>query len=197
MSESKLTDTSGLSLSLGTINSTFSELSSNKETIWSGYFAQVFAEISRHSAVPPEGPADTDVTPPSETRPGAASGPQFLERLSGVERKLVGPETGVFHRRFMGRESFRGLVAGTDGTKFHAVIQDRNGDKFEYDFSDDELPEKQRAELRVGSPVVIHIGFEYRGNTKINMMKIYLANYERKSATRAELIKRKAASWTF
>lgn len=111
---------------------------------------------------------------------------------------MVGPETGYFHRRFIGRESFRGLVAGTDGTRFHAVIQDRNGDKYEYDFSDDELPEKQRADVRVGSPVVIHIGFEYRGSTKINMMKIYLANYERKkSATRAELIKRKAASWTF
>lgn len=197
MSESNGTDTSGLSRSLDTINSSLSELSSNKETIWSGYFAKVFAAISHHSAVAPQGSADTEITTPTETQAGAASAPQYLERLAGVERKLVGPETGVFHRRFIGRESFRGLVAGTDGARFHAVIQDRNGDKYEYDFSDDELPEKQRADLRVGSPIVIHIGFEYRGNTKINMMKIYLANYESKSATRAELIKRKAASWTF
>ncbi|MHC2729282.1 hypothetical protein [Rhizobium leguminosarum] len=104
-----------------------------------------------------------------------------------------------FKRRFYGQETFRGIVAEAEaGKRFLAVMQDRSGEGYEYFFDEVDLPEKQRSEVRIGSPVVVHIGYEYRGSTRAHLMKIFLANYEKgRSKIRENLISSKAASWDF
>ncbi|RYH00289.1 MAG: hypothetical protein EON58_00670 [Alphaproteobacteria bacterium] len=198
MSNQAVTDTGGQSRSLDTTNFDLSELSSNKDTIWSGYFKEVLSNITQYSVKAPSEPPTADASATATEITGIQnSAPEFLERLTNLEKKMIEPTSGVFHTRFFGKESFRGLVASAEGKRFQAVIQDRKGDKYEYEFSHDEILEKQRQELKVGSPIVIHVGHELRGKTKVNVMKIYLANYERQSAVRKELVRKKAASWDF
>ncbi|WP_132078627.1 hypothetical protein [Sinorhizobium americanum] len=195
MSNGDERDTSGLDRTLDTTNFDFAELSSNKETIWSDYFLKILSSIPRQAVESGAGKEGTGVVmvPIKE----ADAVPALIDRVTSLEGKVADRPSGNYQRKFFARESFRGLVAESEGNRFSAIIQDRSGDRYEYVFSEDELPERQRKDVRVGSPIVVHIGYEYRGSTKTNLMKIYLASYEKRTELRAKLIEKKAASWNF
>ncbi|RYZ78192.1 MAG: hypothetical protein EOP06_29515 [Proteobacteria bacterium] len=141
----------------------------------------------------------TELAPSNDRLQKNAAVPQTLvERLSSLEGKVQNRPDAGFRKKFVAKESFRGLVAGSERDKFRAVIKDRTGDKYEYVFEKKELPEQQQEiEIDVGTPVVIHIGFEYRGSTKMNVMKVFLANYEKSTTFHRSMISRKVSSWNF
>lgn len=189
----------GESRALSNTNYDYAELSSAKKTIWNDYFLSLFKDMPKTAAKANLASTNSNdaIIPPPATGADSALRSALIPRISTLGGKVTAVPTGSFARKFFAKETFKGRVVEIDGSKFSAIIEDSAGDKYRYVFEDDELPDRQRSEVRTGSPIVVHIGFEYRGSTKCNLAKIFLSNYDNDEEMKAQLVARKVARWTF
>ncbi|MCP4408501.1 MAG: hypothetical protein GY807_12200 [Gammaproteobacteria bacterium] len=172
-------------------NFSVNELTNKDNTIWSGYFGDLFwnmpNDVAQSVTIDEHTNADSD----SELR-------EKLKNIYSLSGDLAQQTHADYRRKFFARETFRGYVSDSEDEKFVATIQDSAGDKYEYIFSNDELPAKQREKIDIGAPIVIHVGYEYRNGTKRNTLKIFLSRYEsQKSEFKNKLICSKMHFWNF
>lgn len=194
MSEDNSLKTSGVTRTLDSTNYNLSQLSLPAKTIWNDYFLKLYASLPKEALS-----NNSNETATEQFQGQSQEGPSpVIDRITSLSDKIASQPHGSFQNKFFASETFRGMVAEAGDEQFRAVIIDRAGDKYEYLFTQDELPVTQRCDVMVGSPVVVHVGYEYRGSTKTNMLRIYLANYEKsKNDVRQRMINAKKAAWDF
>lgn len=193
-------ETSSLSRLFSDSNFAENQLTSNTKTIWNGYLLDAMSEIPRVK-VPQERTEPTDIEPGKEgTNPVSSihSVANFkLQNAVSLRGKLGGGSREAYSRKFLAVNSFHGYVTVGEGIKFTAELSDTDSQRYEFQFEKEELPQNQRAALRIGSPIVVHVGHSYENGTKRRSIKLFLTDERGRDSFRNKIIEKKLERWTF